>query len=178
MKFIPCELSGLYIIKPNIFKDERGFFLEKYRFLDYEKGGIQAAFVQDNLSFSKKGVIRGLHFQKGGRQGKLISVVSGKILDIAVDIRKDSKTFGKWEGVVLDGENQHHFFIPGGFAHGFCALEDSFVHYKVTTYYEAALEMGFLWNDPQIAISWPLDEPLLSKKDREAPTLSSLMEDL
>lgn len=162
-------MKGLLLLKPKkIFYDERGFFLERYRASFFEFAGN---FVQDNLSFSKKNTLRGLHFQKGGKQTKLVSVIKGKILDVAVDVRPSSPTFGKWEGIILDGENNSQLLIPGGFAHGFLALEDSFVFYKTTTYYDETLEKALFWQDPDIAITWPITDPIISNKDKSAPLL-------
>jgi dTDP-4-dehydrorhamnose 3,5-epimerase len=175
METFPCKLSGLSLIKPTVFKDDRGFFVERYRESSYSK---LPHFVQDNLSFSKEGVIRGMHFQKDGRQGKLVSVIKGKIFDVAVDVRPNSPTFGKWEGVILDGEEQLQFFIPGGFAHGFCALTDAFVYYKVTTYFDVDKEHSFLWSDPQVGINWPKKEPILSLKDKMALLLKDIKKEL
>jgi len=165
-------LKGLLLIDPQIFSDERGFFLESYR-----ADRLPLNFVQDNLSFSKKDVIRGLHFQSGEGQGKLIQVVRGVIFDVAVDIRPDSPTFLQWEGVVLDDRKRQQFFIPAGFAHGFCVLSDeALVHYKVSSYFAPELEKGFRYDDPEIGIEWPTLTPILSKRDQEAPYVNAALD--
>ena len=161
MEIKNLSLEGLKLISPKRFEDARGFFTEAYRKSWDEALG--ASFVQDNHSFSKRGVIRGMHYQPG--QAKLVRVASGKILDVAVDIRPASKTFGKWEGVYLDGERQ--LFIPDGFAHGFCVIEDAHVLYKVSSFYDAKTECGFHYDS--VGIEWPITEPLVSKRDLDAP---------
>ncbi len=159
------------IIEPKVFGDERGFFLETFKLDRYrDLVGIKIAFVQDNHSRSTRGVLRGLHFQKTKPQGKLVRVVSGEVFDVAVDIRKDSRTYGKWEGVILSGENKRQFWVPPGFAHGFVVLsETADFEYKCTDYYDPTDESSIIWNDPDIGIEWPIDyEPSLSTKDINA----------
>ncbi|MBQ5538465.1 MAG: dTDP-4-dehydrorhamnose 3,5-epimerase, partial [Treponema sp.] len=166
-EFIKTDIEGLYEVLPKVFGDQRGFFLESYSKRDFEKAGLQAEFVQDNMSSSSKGVLRGLHFQKRHPQGKLVSVVSGKVYDVAVDLRSGSLTFGKHYGVVLDADRHNAFYIPAGFAHGFCVMTDTAVFtYKCTDFYHPEDEGGLMWNDPAIGIDWDkyLDgtQPLLS----------------
>lgn len=170
MEVIDLSLRGLKLIKPLIFKDCRGFFSETYKAAYYKEKGIDSTFVQDNHSFSYKNVVRGMHFQKFPGQDKLITVVSGKIFDVAVDIRPSSPTFGKWEGVVLGEESPYQLFIPMGFAHGFCVLSEN-VHlvYKVSNYFDPENEMTFSYIDPQVNIKWPIRDPILSDKDKNAP---------
>jgi len=169
-KFKEGPIKGLIIIEPTVYKDERGFFMEVYNYKEFKELGLDMAFVQDNHSRSKKGVLRGLHFQKNYPQGKLIRVIKGTIFDVAVDIRKDSPTFGKWFGIELSEENRLMFYIPEGFAHGFLVLsEEAEVLYKTTEYYYPEDEGGIIWNDPDIGIDWPIDkveEIILSEKDK------------
>jgi dTDP-4-dehydrorhamnose 3,5-epimerase len=165
-------LAGLKRIKSKVFYDERGFFKESYRKPAYEKKGILCEFIQDNHSFSKKGTIRGMHFQRSPGQAKLISVIEGKIYDVAVDIRPGSSTFGKWEGVYLESEDHTQLFIPAGFAHGFCVVSDrAHVLYKVSSLFDPAEEKGFRFDDPEVGIEWPVENPILSPKDLIAPSL-------
>ena len=175
MEAINLRLQGLLLIKPQIFKDQRGFFLETFQQSAYEKLGIQCSFVQDNHSFSQKGCIRGMHFQSFPGQAKLIRVAIGKIYDVAVDIRSHSPTYGQWEAVVLDDKSHHQLFIPVGFAHGFCVLSpEAHVLYKVSTLYDAKFEKGFRWDDPTVKIEWPIEHPIISERDQQAPFLSEL----
>lgn len=167
--FTETSLKGAFIIEPKIFGDDRGFFMETYNYNDFKAAGIDEVFVQDNHSKSKKGVLRGLHFQKKHPQAKLARVIKGEVFDVAVDIRQDSQTYGKWVGEILSGENKKQFFIPKGFAHGFLVLSDEaeFV-YKCTDFYHPMDEGGIIWNNPKIGIEWPLDaveEVILSQKD-------------
>ncbi len=168
-------LEGLKIIKPKVFFDERGFFLESFRKPLYEKFGF-GEFVQDNHSYSIKNTLRGLHFQKGRKQGKLITVIEGKIFDVAVDIRPESKTFKQWYGKIIDAKSFEQVWIPGGFAHGFYVLSSSaHVLYKVTNLYIEEKEKGFLWDDPEIKIKWPCrKKPLLSLRDEKNPLFCDL----
>ena len=174
-EFIETEIKGVILIKPRVFGDSRGFFMETYKKSDFEKAGIDTDFVQDNHSKSIKGVLRGLHFQKEPfAQGKLVRCIRGKIFDVAVDIRKDSPTFGKWVGFELSEDNKLMLWIPKGFAHGFLTLSDEAeVIYKVSGgEYTPDYDAGIRWNDPDIGIKWPLDgEPILSEKDKKAPLL-------
>lgn len=176
MKVLKTKLDDCVIIEPKIFSDARGFFLETYRDSYYsDLAGISMPFVQDNHSRSSKGVLRGLHFQKKKPQGKLVRVVSGKVFDVAVDIRKDSKTFGKWDSVILSGDNKKQFWVPPGFAHGFLVLSDfADFEYKCTDYYNPEDEHSILWNDPSLAITWPNKNPIISNKDAAAPAFIDL----
>ena len=175
MNVIDTPLSGAKIIEPKVFGDARGFFLETFSAQRYREAGINVSFVQDNHSRSAKGVLRGLHYQLNYPQGKLVSVMQGEVLDIAVDIREGSPTFGQWHGVVLNDDNHRQFYIPPGFAHGFVVLSDmaDFV-YKCTEYYHPEDEKGLLWNDKAIAIDWQIDKPLLSAKDQNNKSLAEL----
>lgn len=171
MELIKTSIDGLLIIKPDVFKDERGYFFESYNKERFAKAGLNMDFVQDNESKSDKGVLRGLHFQKPPyAQGKLVRVIKGSVMDVAVDLRKESPTYGKWESVVLTEENKLQFWIPEGFAHGFVALEDNTIfNYKCTNVYNKESEGSILWNDPDINISWNIDNPILSEKDKISP---------
>lgn len=175
MELVSLRLNELKLIKPRIFSDDRGFFYEIYRQNLYKDSGIEIPFVQDNISFSKIGTIRALHFQSHPGQAKLVSCIQGKIWDVAVDIRPDSPTFGKWEAVELDEENHHQFFIPLGFAHGYCVLsETATVHYKVSSIYDPKHECSIRWNDPDIGVEWPIQFPCLSPRDQISPFLKEL----
>jgi len=171
IKVTTCEIEGLKIIEPMVFGDDRGYFMETYNYKDFKEAGITAKFVQDNQSSSSKGVLRGLHFQIQHPQAKLVRVVSGEVFDVAVDLRKDSATYGKWFGVLLSAENKKQFFIPENFAHGFVVLSESaeFV-YKCTDFYHANDEGGLKWNDANIGIKWPIPadmELTISDKDQQ-----------
>jgi dTDP-4-dehydrorhamnose 3,5-epimerase len=172
----PCEIEGLYVIEPTVFKDERGYFVETYNQNDMKEAGLDMVFVQDNQSMSTRGVLRGLHFQKQYPQGKLVRVVRGKVFDVAVDLRSDSKTYGKWFGVELSAENMKQFYIPEGFAHGFLVLSDEAEFcYKCTDFYHPGDEGGLLWSDEEIGVEWPLEEGvelIISEKDRKWKGLS------
>ena len=175
MNTIATTLEGLLILQPRVYADERGYFLETYHALRYGDAGIETSFVQDNLSFSKKNVLRGLHFQISQPQAKLVQVISGAIFDVAVDIRPGSPTFGKWAGMVLSEENKRQLLVPEGFAHGFCVLSESaHVAYKCSTFYNPGDEGGIRWSDPEIGIDWPIKDPILSQKDGKFPCLSEL----
>ena len=171
MELIKTSINGLLIIKPDVFKDDRGYFFETYNKERLAKEGIAIDFVQDNESKSAKGVLRGLHFQKPPyAQGKLVRVTKGAVMDVAVDLRKDSPTYGKWESVVLTEENKLQFWIPEGFAHGFVTLEDDTIFaYKCTNVYNKESEGSLLWNDPDINIEWNIENPILSEKDKVSP---------
>ena len=172
MNIVKTSLPGLVIVEPKVFGDQRGFFLETWSRKQYRDVGIDEDFVQDNLSLSRAGVLRGLHYQYPDTQGKLVYVLQGEVFDVAVDIRTDSPTFGKWEGVVLSGDNKRQVYVPRGFAHGFCVLsETALFAYKCTAFYNPAAEAGILWNDPEIGIDWPVSAPVLSEKDTKHPTL-------
>ena len=167
----PCDIEGLYVIEPTVFKDERGYFVETYNQNDMKEAGLDIVFVQDNQSMSTRGVLRGLHFQKQFPQGKLVRVVRGKVFDVAVDLRSDSKSYGKWFGVELSAENMKQFYIPEGFAHGFLVLSDEAEFcYKCTDFYHPGDEGGLAWNDPEIGVEWPLEEGvdlIISEKDQK-----------
>ena len=171
IKVTRCEIEGLCVIEPTVFRDERGYFVETYNYNDFAAEGLDMKFVQDNQSCSAKGVLRGLHFQKEFPQGKLVRVVKGTVFDVAVDLREGSKTFGKWFGVELTAENKKMFYIPEGFAHGFLVLSDEAEFaYKVTDFYHPGDEGGLAYNDPQIGVEWPIEEGMqliLSEKDQK-----------
>ena len=176
--FIKTDINGIIIVEPKVFGDNRGYFMETYEERKFAEGGITAKFVQDNQSKSSKGVLRGLHFQKTHPQAKLVRVIKGTVYDVAVDIRKGSKTFGKYVGVILSDENKKQLFIPRGFAHGFLVLSDEaeFV-YKCDDFYYPEDEGGIMWNDTAIGINWPLDgieTVMLSEKDKKQISLSDL----
>jgi dTDP-4-dehydrorhamnose 3,5-epimerase len=176
MKVSHSKLKDCVIIEPQVFGDERGFFLETFQAARYEQeAGIKLAFVQDNHSRSARGVLRGLHFQKMKPQGKLVRVVRGEVYDVALDIRKGSPTFGEWEGVILSEDNKKQFWVPPGFAHGFVVLSDTAdFEYKCTDYYDPSDEGSILWNDPVLDIPWPIANPILSTKDQSAKRLVDL----
>ena len=178
MKFIPSSIfSDVITIKPDVYHDKRGHFLEVYQLKRYLEHGLPATFVQDNFSFSKRRILRGLHYQLNNPQGKLIWVVQGEIYDVVADIRKDSPTFRKWLGITLSSKNHHQLYIPEGFAHGFCVLsETALVQYKCTDYYDPSSERGLIWNDPVLNIDWPISYPILSDKDRSFPLSHELSE--
>lgn len=178
--FIETKIKDLYIIEPKVFGDERGYFMESYNRADFVEAGLNMIFVQDNESKSKKGVLRGMHFQTKHTQGKLVRVTQGEVYDVAVDLRKDSLTFGQWEGVLLSAENKRQFYVPEGFAHGFLVLSDEAVfNYKCTDYYAPEYDSGLLYNDEEVGINWPLEgieKIILSEKDRKQKTLNELKE--
>ncbi|PMH74645.1 dTDP-4-dehydrorhamnose 3,5-epimerase [Vibrio cyclitrophicus] len=173
MEVIKTKLDGCVIIKPKVFGDERGFFLESYHYERYrELAGIEESFVQDNRSRSTKGVLRGLHFQKSKPQGKLVTVTLGEVFDVAVDLRPGSPTFGQYESIILSGEEHTQFYVPPGFAHGFFVLSDiADFQYKCTDYYDPMDESGIRWDDPEINIEWPGGAIKLSEKDKNQPYL-------
>ncbi|MFQ5508353.1 MAG: dTDP-4-dehydrorhamnose 3,5-epimerase [Leptospirillia bacterium] len=178
MKFHTTPLPGLIRVEPTVFGDARGFFMETYHAEKYREGGIEAVFVQDNHSASVKGTLRGMHYQLGRPQGKLVRVVFGEIFDVAVDIRKGSPTFGQWYGVTLSEQNRMQLYVPVGFAHGFCVTsERAEVIYKCTDIYYPEGDRGILWSDPAIGIDWPVSDPVLSDKDRAARTLANVPDD-
>jgi dTDP-4-dehydrorhamnose 3,5-epimerase len=181
MKFQPTELSGVYIVEPDIYRDGRGYFFEAYRELYLRELDIDVKFIQDNFSVSTKNVIRGLHYQKGdAAQYKLIMVCSGEILDVVVDIRRTSETFGRHVSVRLSEREHKMILVPAGFAHGFSVLSDeAAVYYKCSSYYNPDMEGGIQWNDPDLGIEWGVTDPIVSEKDRSQPLLSELtMKDL
>jgi dTDP-4-dehydrorhamnose 3,5-epimerase len=172
MRVTPTELTGVILIEPQVFGDPRGYFLETFNQDRYRQAGLPGEFVQDNVSFSSRGVLRGLHFQHPKGQGKLVTVLQGEAYDVAIDVRKGSPQFGKWIGVVLSGENKRQLYIPAGFAHGFCVTgESAMFAYKCTEFYAPESERGIAWNDPDIGIRWPIETPTLSTKDARYPRL-------
>lgn len=179
MKVTKLSIPDLLLIEPDVFEDARGFFVETYHSERYSSYGMPEKFVQDNHSKSLKGTLRGLHYQLGCPQGKLVRVTQGEIFDVAVDIRRKSPTFGQWVGVTLSGENKQQLYIPEGFAHGFCVLSETAEFlYKCTDFYSPKDERGIIWNDPDLAIDWPIKEPLISEKDGLYPKLSEMDENL
>lgn len=173
MDAIELPLAGLKLLKPRVFRDERGFFIETYHQPRYRDAGIDVTFVQDNHSRSTQGTLRGLHYQSSPGQAKLIRVARGSIFDVAVDIRPDSRTFGRWYGTQLDAEEHAQLFVPVGFAHGFCVMSDiADVVYKVSSVYDAQTESGLRWDDPDIGVEWPTRAPLLSPRDRQTETFA------
>lgn len=174
MKLVETAIADLFIIEPKVFGDDRGFFMESWNASAFAQAGLDLDFVQDNHSRSAKGVLRGLHYQKPDPQGKLVRVVAGAVFDVAVDLRRSSPTFGRWQGVILSAENKRMFWVPPGFAHGFLSLADGtdFL-YKCTALYQPAADRSLRWDDPEIGIEWPLDGlvPQLSAKDEAAPFL-------
>ncbi|AKQ46672.1 dTDP-4-dehydrorhamnose 3,5-epimerase [Rufibacter radiotolerans] len=175
MQIKTCQISGVLEIIPSIFTDSRGAFLETFSSRNFVEAGISESFVQDNLSVSKKGVLRGLHFQRPPyAQAKLVSVVVGKVQDVVVDLRKESPTYGQYVSYVLDAEKRNQVYVPAGFAHGFVALEEGTVfQYKCSNYYNKDSEGGLLWNDPTLGIDWGVENPLISEKDEILPTLAN-----
>jgi len=178
MNVINCEIPGLLIIEPKVFGDARGFFMETWNRQRYRDAGLAGDFVQDNVSLSRRGILRGLHFQNPGGQGKLVYVLHGEVFDVAVDIRQRSPTFGRWHGLMLSAENKRQFYIPPGFAHGFAVLsETALFAYKCTELYVPQNEVTLAWNDPEIGIQWPLETPLLSDKDKRGLRLRDIPEE-
>jgi dTDP-4-dehydrorhamnose 3,5-epimerase len=175
MEVVRTDIEGVLLIKPRAFGDHRGFFLETFQAQRYAQAGIGLPFVQDNLSRSRQSILRGLHFQRTYPQGKLVSVTRGRVFDVAVDIRPDSPTFGKWYGAILDDENHHQLWVAPGLAHGFCVMsETADFTYKCTDYYHPEDEGCLRWNDPDIGVDWPVQSPTLSDKDAKAPGLREL----
>ena len=175
MKVVETRIPGVLIIEPKVWGDDRGYFLESYRSNRYAELGIPERLVQDNQSYSRRGVLRGLHIQHPFAQGKLVQVYAGVVFDVAVDVRRGSASFGRWVGVTLSGENKRQFWVPAGFAHGFQVVsETALFHYKCTALYAPKNEIGFRWDDPAVAIGWPLTPPILSKRDEAAPLLRDL----
>ena len=173
MNIIPTSLEGVLLVEPDVFHDNRGYFTEIYKKNGDNKLGIKREFVQDNLSYSVKGVLRGLHYQVKHKQAKLVKVIRGEIFDVAVDLRPDSPNFGKWEGFILSDKNNRQIFIPEDFAHGFCVLsETAHLLYKCTEYYHPGDEGGIIWSDPVLNIDWPVQKPVLSEKDKKLPTFA------
>ena len=175
MKITTGIIKDILIIEPDVHGDHRGFFLETWNRQNYETAGIIDDFVQDNLSYSGRGTLRGLHFQITRPQAKLVQVISGEVFDVTVDIRPGSPTFGKWEGFFLSSENHRQLFIPGGFAHGFCVTSEfAYFHYKCSSFYDPQDEGGILWSDPDLGIEWPCEHPIISEKDMRLQKLSKL----
>ena len=172
-KFKKLSIPEVVLIEPHVFKDARGYFLETYKYSEFENAGIHLEFVQTNHSKSKKGVLRGLHFQnEPNAQGKLVRSIVGEIFDVAVDIRKGSPTYGKWIGEILSAENKKILYVPVGFAHGFCVLSDGAeMLYKCTAEYATKSEQGIIWNDPELSINWPIKNPIVADKDKTMKTL-------
>jgi len=175
MDFMNTDIEGVCLIKPDIFRDQRGFFMETFNQGKYVAGGVPYSFVQDNMSYSERGAVRGLHYQLKQPQGKLVFVLKGEVFDVAVDIRRGSPSFGRWLGYNLSESNRHQLFVPPGLAHGFMVLsETAEVYYKCTDLYSHGDEYGVLWNDPEIGIGWPGQEVILSEKDTSLPTLAAI----
>jgi dTDP-4-dehydrorhamnose 3,5-epimerase len=178
-RFIRMEIPDIVLVEPQVFEDGRGFFMEVYKGSDFSSNGISDVFVQDNYSYSVRGVLRGLHYQKYPRaQAKLVMVLKGEIFDVAVDIRRGSPNYSRWVGVKLSSKKNRMLYIPVGFAHGFCVLSDEAdVLYKVTEEYTPELDRGIIWNDPSIGIHWPIEEPIVSPKDARLPALREADQD-
>jgi len=175
MNVIDTAVNGVLVIQPRVFSDQRGCFLETWNRRQYAEAGLDVDFVQDNVSVSKKGVLRGLHFQHPSGQGKLVQVLHGEVFDVAVDIRVGSPTFGTAVTCTLSEQNHRQFYIPAGFAHGFCVTSETAVfNYKCTDYYNPSAEGGLLWNDPDLHICWPVEQPVLSDKDQVLPRLKDI----
>lgn len=177
MKFTETKITGVILIEPRVFRDDRGYFLESFQRERYAEAGIALEFVQDNHSYSSRGTLRGLHAQNRKPQGKLVRVVEGEVFDVAVDVRPESDTFGQWVGVTLSADNFHQLYIPPGLAHGFCVLSDvAQFEYKCTDYYDPDGEVSIRWDDPDIAIDWPIKAPVLSAKDADGVSLAEGVE--
>jgi dTDP-4-dehydrorhamnose 3,5-epimerase len=178
MNIIPGQIPGVRIIEPDVFGDARGFFLETWNRSRYAAAGLDVEFVQDNLSFSAQGILRGLHFQSPNPQGKLVQVLQGEVLDVVVDLRRSSPQFGKWESIALSAENKRQVYVPPGCAHGFVVVSPAALfHYKCTALYSPKDEMTLLWNDPDLGIRWPLTNPQLSAKDQKGLRLRDIPTD-
>ena len=178
MKVVASELPGVLLFEPKVFGDDRGYFLETWNSRRYAAAGLELDFIQDNLSFSRQGTLRGLHFQRRQAQGKLITVLQGEVYDVAVDIRSASPTFGKWAAYILSAENHRQLYVPPGFAHGFCVTsETALFSYKVTEYYSPQFEATIAWDDPDLAIPWPVGNPILSAKDQTGMRLREYARD-
>ena len=177
MKFTETKITGVILIEPRVFRDDRGYFLESFQRERYAEAGIALEFVQDNHSYSSRGTLRGLHAQNRKPQGKLVRVVEGEVFDVAVDVRPESDTFGQWVGVTLSADNFYQLYIPPGLAHGFCVLSDvAQFEYKCTDYYDPDGEVSIRWDDPDIAIDWPIKAPVLSAKDADGVSLAEGVE--
>lgn len=179
MRSLDTNLEGLVLIEPEVHGDERGFLVETFRAEAWRELGVDAEFVQDNHSRSGRGTLRGLHFQTSPGQAKLIRCLGGRIFDVGVDLRRDSPTYGRWEGHELDDVRHRQLFIPIGFAHGFCVLsETADVAYKLSSHYDPATEGGIAWDDPEIGVEWPIPDPILSERDKRAPRLAEIADEL
>jgi dTDP-4-dehydrorhamnose 3,5-epimerase len=179
MRVAPTALAEVLVIEPDVHRDGRGYFVETYQAARYAEAAMARPFVQDNQSRSVRGTLRGLHLQIRHPQDKLVRVISGEIFDVAVDVRRGSPTFGHWVGMMLSGDNFLQFYVPVGFAHGFCVTSDeAIVEYKCTDVYDRDAEIGLRWNEPAFGINWPIDEPLLSARDRAHPPLKEMLEAL
>lgn len=175
MKITELSLSGLKLVQPDVFRDERGFLLESYNEKRYQASGIDSRFVQDNHSSSVMGTLRGIHYQSVPGQDKLVRVVKGRIFDVAVDLRPESTTFGKWQGIYLDAEQHLQLFIPRGFGHGFCVVSDrAEVLYKLSSFYDPRHECTVRWDDPDLGIGWPVADPIVSERDRDGEPFAEL----
>jgi len=178
MKVTRCDIAGLLIIEPKVFGDARGFFLETWNELHYREAGLDLRFVQDNMSSSRRGTIRGLHFQNPKAQGKLVWAIEGEVFDVAVDLRRGSPTFGRWHGLSLSEQNRLQFYVPPGFAHGFAVLSDIAVFaYKCTEFYSPKDELTLCWDDPDVGVKWPFADPVLSEKDKKGVRMKDLPAD-
>lgn len=178
MNIIKTKLQTVLILEPKVFSDKRGYFLETWNSKRYEAAGIPGPFVQDNISSSQKGVLRGLHYQYPQSQGKLIQVLSGEVIDVAVDIRVGSPTYGQWINEILSETNHKQMYIPPGFAHGYCVISEAAIFtYKCNEFYNPVTEHGIIWNDPELNIDWPVKEPILSAKDKNYPKLKDISPD-
>ena len=178
MNIIRCDISGLLIIEPKVFGDARGFFLETWNEQRYREAGLNLRFVQDNMSSSRQGALRGLHFQNPKAQGKLVWVIEGEVFDVAVDLRRSSPTFGRWHALNLSSQNRLQFYVPPGFAHGFAVLsETALFAYKCTELYSPKDELTLSWDDPDVGVKWPLRDPVLSEKDKQGVRLKNLPAD-
>jgi dTDP-4-dehydrorhamnose 3,5-epimerase len=179
LNFVPTAIPGVVLVEPQVFRDARGFFLESFHAEKYRDGGIPGPFVQDNHSHSSRGTLRGLHAQNPNPQGKLLRVIEGEVFDVAVDARRGSPTYGQHVGVVLSADNMKQIYVPPGLLHGFVVTSDTAqVEYKCTAFYDPAGEFSVAWNDPDLAIPWPVDTPILSEKDAAAPRLAEVQERL
>jgi dTDP-4-dehydrorhamnose 3,5-epimerase len=176
---LDTEIEGLVLLEPDVHGDDRGFLVETFSVKAWGELGVDVELVQDNHSRSGRSILRGLHFQTSPGQAKLVRCLRGKIWDVAVDLRRDSPTYGKWEGYELDDESHRQLLVPVGFAHGFCVLSEiADVHYKLSSYYDPATEAGIAWDDPEVGVEWPITAPQLSERDKSAPRLSEIADGL
>ena len=176
---VPTKLDGVVLLEPAVHGDDRGFLVETFSEPAWAEAGIDVPFVQDNHSRSSEGILRGIHFQTHPGQAKLVRAARGRIWDVAVDLRRDSETYGQWEGYELDDERHRQLFVPAGFGHGFCVLSEvADVHYKLSTLYDPETEAGIAWDDPDVGIEWPITDPRTSERDRNAPRLAEIADSL